>query len=42
MLGVPDWNTLAALLQADRGEPAKPVPRLKTRYPVIPLRDVVR
>jgi ATP-dependent Lon protease len=41
MLGLSDWNTLAAVLQADRGESTKPVPRLKTRYPAIPLRDLV-
>jgi ATP-dependent Lon protease len=41
MLGLSDWNTLAAMLQAGRGESPKPVPRLKTRYPAIPLRDLV-
>ena len=41
MLGVADWNTLAAMLQAGRGESTKLVPRLKARYPAIPLRDLV-
>jgi ATP-dependent Lon protease len=41
MLGLSDWNTLAAVLQADRGESTKAVPRLKARYPAIPLRDLV-
>ena len=30
MLGLSDWNTLSALLQADRGESPRPAPRLKT------------
>src|SRR5215831_4243887 len=41
MLGLSDWNTLAAMLQADRGESPRPAPRLKTSYPAIPLRDLV-
>ncbi|HTO65510.1 MAG TPA: LON peptidase substrate-binding domain-containing protein [Bradyrhizobium sp.] len=41
MLGLADWNTLAAVLQADRAESPSPAPRLKTRYPAIPLRDLV-
>src|ERR1700737_3907538 len=44
MLGVSDWNTLSALLQADRRETgiqaAKP-PTQAVTYPAIPLRDVV-
>jgi ATP-dependent Lon protease len=44
MLGVADWNTLSALLQADRREPAAPVAQGRagtTRYPAIPIRDLV-
>lgn len=44
MLGVADWNTLSALLHAERRDTAAPVTRLKTTtavYPAIPLRDLV-
>ena len=43
MLGLADWNTLSALLQAGRHETAAPA-RLQTEtttYPAIPLRDLV-
>ncbi|WP_246583837.1 LON peptidase substrate-binding domain-containing protein [Bradyrhizobium iriomotense] len=43
MLGVADWNTLSAMLQADRRNIIAPA-RLKTTtalYPAIPLRDLV-
>jgi ATP-dependent Lon protease len=44
MLGVADWNTLSALLHAERHDTAAPVARLKATaasYPAIPLRDLV-
>jgi ATP-dependent Lon protease len=44
MLGVSDWNTLAALLQADRHDTETPVAQRQTgavTYPAIPLRDLV-
>jgi ATP-dependent Lon protease len=41
MLGLSDWNSLSALLQAERGETPRRAPRLKSRYPAIPLRDLV-
>ncbi|MDA9402233.1 LON peptidase substrate-binding domain-containing protein [Bradyrhizobium sp. CCBAU 45389] len=44
MLGVADWNTLSAMLGADRGNIIAPAARLKTStalYPAIPLRDLV-
>src|SRR5664279_1089595 len=44
MLGISDWNTLSALLQADRRETELPVTRLQAgalSYPAIPLRDLV-
>ncbi len=44
MLGVADWNTLSALLQADRREPAMPVAQRQAgtaSYPAIPIRDLV-
>jgi ATP-dependent Lon protease len=44
MLGLADWNTLSALLQADRRETAAPAPRPQiatAAYPAIPLRDLV-
>jgi ATP-dependent Lon protease len=49
MLGIADWNTLSALLQADHhpasGRPAaSPVSRQRTeagRYPAVPVRDFV-
>ncbi|MBH5401730.1 LON peptidase substrate-binding domain-containing protein [Bradyrhizobium sp. CNPSo 4010] len=44
MLGVADWNTLSALLHAERRDTAAPVAQLKTttaHYPAIPLRDLV-
>jgi ATP-dependent Lon protease len=44
MLGVADWNTLSALLHAERRETAAPAARLKTTttlYPAAPLRDLV-
>jgi len=44
MLGVPDWNTLSASLQAERREPASPPAKRLGRaasYPAIPLRDFV-
>jgi ATP-dependent Lon protease len=49
MLGIADWNTLSALLQADphpaSGRPAaSPVSRERTeagRYPAVPIRDFV-
>jgi ATP-dependent Lon protease len=49
MLGVADWNTLSALLQADRpttatGATASPVAREQIeagRYPAVPVRDFV-
>ncbi|MBR0778517.1 LON peptidase substrate-binding domain-containing protein [Bradyrhizobium diazoefficiens] len=44
MLGVADWNTLSAMLHAERREVAAPVAKLKTTtalYPAVPLRDLV-
>jgi ATP-dependent Lon protease len=44
MLGVADWNTLSALLHAERRDTAAPLARLKGTtaiYPAIPLRDFV-
>lgn len=44
MLGVADWNTLSALLHAERRDPVAPAARLKTTttlYPALPLRDLV-
>lgn len=44
MLGVADWNTLSALLHAERRDTIAPAARLKTTtalYPAIPLRDLV-
>jgi ATP-dependent Lon protease len=44
MFGVADWNTLSAVLQADRRDTFAPATRLKTStalYPAIPLRDLV-
>jgi ATP-dependent Lon protease len=44
MLGIADWNTLSALLQADRRDTAAPVEKPRTgmaSYPAIPLRDLV-
>jgi ATP-dependent Lon protease len=44
MLGVSDWNTLAALLQTERREPGNPIAkRLEgaVSYPAVPIRDLV-
>jgi ATP-dependent Lon protease len=44
MLGLPDWNTLSALLQSERRDTARPAagPQTATTiYPAIPLRDLV-
>lgn len=44
MLGVADWNTLSALLHADRRDTAGPTTRLNAAtalYPAVPLRDLV-
>jgi ATP-dependent Lon protease len=44
MLGVSDWNTLSALLQADRRGTGASVVRPRTaaaNYPAVPLRDLV-
>jgi ATP-dependent Lon protease len=44
MLGLADWNTLAALLQADQRDTGNPVAEPETEatsYPAIPLRDLV-
>jgi ATP-dependent Lon protease len=41
MLGVADWNTLSALLQADRRTPVTKPPAEAASYPAIPLRDLV-
>ena len=44
ILGVADWNTLSALLQAERRDIAIPVakrPALAASYPAVPLRDLV-
>jgi ATP-dependent Lon protease len=44
MLGVADWNTLSALLQADRRDAGIPAAQRQTgtaSYPAIPIRDLV-
>ncbi|MBR0851416.1 LON peptidase substrate-binding domain-containing protein [Bradyrhizobium diazoefficiens] len=44
MLGVADWNTLSAMLHAERREVAAPVVKLKNStaiYPAMPIRDFV-
>ncbi|MGX4773813.1 LON peptidase substrate-binding domain-containing protein [Bradyrhizobium guangdongense] len=44
MFGVADWNTLSALLQAERRDTAAPIAQLKATtafYPAVPLRDLV-
>ena len=44
ILGVADWNTLSALLQAERRDIATPVAKRQTlaaSYPAVPLRDLV-
>jgi ATP-dependent Lon protease len=44
ILGVADWNTLSALLQAERRDVAIPVAKRQTlaaSYPAVPLRDIV-
>ncbi|MCP3386093.1 MULTISPECIES: LON peptidase substrate-binding domain-containing protein [unclassified Bradyrhizobium] len=44
MFGVADWNTLSALLHAERRDTAPAIAPLKTTtalYPAIPLRDLV-
>lgn len=44
MFGLADWNTLSALLQAERHERPKPTVRLQATtaiYPAFPLRDLV-
>ncbi|MDN5000915.1 LON peptidase substrate-binding domain-containing protein [Bradyrhizobium sp. GCM10027634] len=44
MFGLADWNTLSALLHAERRDPIVPAARLKRTtalYPAIPLRDLV-
>ncbi|MCK1736132.1 LON peptidase substrate-binding domain-containing protein [Bradyrhizobium sp. 138] len=44
MLGVADWNTLSAMLHAERREAAAPIAKLKSAtaiYPAVPLRDFV-
>ena len=44
MLGVSDWNTLSALLQADQrrnGTPAATRSAGAVSYPALPLRDLV-
>ncbi|WP_245283172.1 LON peptidase substrate-binding domain-containing protein [Bradyrhizobium sp. WSM2793] len=44
MLGVADWNTLSAMLQAGRRDAAAPIVKLKSStaiYPAVPLRDFV-
>lgn len=44
MLGVADWNTLSALLHAERRDIVAPAARLKTTtalYPAVPIRDFV-
>jgi ATP-dependent Lon protease len=44
ILGVADWNTLSALLQAERRDIAIPVAKRQTlaaSYPAVPLRDLV-
>jgi ATP-dependent Lon protease len=44
MMGVSDWNTLSALLQADRRDTGSPAEKRlggAVSYPAIPLRDLV-
>jgi ATP-dependent Lon protease len=44
MLGVPDWNTLSAMLHAVRRDAAAPATRLSgeaVSFPAIPIRDMV-
>jgi ATP-dependent Lon protease len=44
MLGVADWNTLSALLQADRRDPEAPGATRQAgtaSYPAVPIRDLV-
>jgi ATP-dependent Lon protease len=44
MLGVADWNTLSALLQADRHDTEIPIATRQTgtaSYPAVPIRDLV-
>src|ERR1700724_946712 len=44
MLGIADWNTLSALVQADRRDTETPVAKPQTgtaSYPAIPIRDLV-
>jgi ATP-dependent Lon protease len=41
MLGLSDWNTLSAMLQAGRGEPTARAKTTTARYPAMPLRGVV-
>ncbi|MHC4049822.1 LON peptidase substrate-binding domain-containing protein [Bradyrhizobium sp. 25ACV] len=44
MLGVADWNTLSAMLQAGRRDAPVPIVKLKSStavYPAVPLRDFV-
>ena len=44
ILGVADWNTLSALLQAERHDTGIPAVKRQTgaaSYPAIPLRDLV-
>ncbi|MCK1547106.1 LON peptidase substrate-binding domain-containing protein [Bradyrhizobium sp. 160] len=44
MLGVADWNTLSAVLQAERRDTVAPAAKLTATtafYPAIPLRDLV-
>ena len=43
MLGVADWNTLSALINADRGEPVrvKPLGEAKAIFPAFPIKDMV-
>lgn len=44
MLGVADWNTLAAMLQTGRRDAPVPIARLRSStavYPAVPLRDFV-
>jgi ATP-dependent Lon protease len=44
MLGVADWNTLSALLHAERRDTTAPITKFKTTtalYPAVPLRDLV-
>lgn len=43
MLGVADWNTLSALIDTDRGDPAhlKQASEAGTTMPVLPIKDLV-